>query len=50
MEGGGPPLCFSPFICSIHLVDVEVLFIPDSGLVPGGMRSGKENETGTQIG
>lgn len=50
MEGGGPPLCLSPFICSIHLVDVEVLFIPDSGLVPGGMRSGKENETGTQIG
>ena len=34
----------SPFICSIHLVDIVVLFIPDSGLVPGGMRSGKENE------
>lgn len=44
MEGGGPPLCLSPFICSSHLVDIVVLFIPDTGLVPGGMKSGNENE------
>lgn len=29
-------LCLSPFICSSHLVDIVVLFIPDTGLVPGG--------------
>lgn len=43
MGGGGPPLPLSSFIPCIHLVDIVFLSIPDTGLVAGGMRSGKEN-------